>query len=147
MSSVGPVLAQQEPVNSASLRWTAAAVLPPGALLAVVSGDPASAGVATIRLSMPDGYVIPPHFHPSYEHVEILEGTLLAGMGDVPDPKQTFALSVGDTATAPAGMHHYSIARGRTVISATFVGPYTITYIRAEDAPGAARAKTFPLGY
>jgi len=41
-------------------------------------------------------------------------------------------------------MHHWSIAKGRTVLSVTFMGPYTITYLRAEDAP---RARVFPMGY
>jgi hypothetical protein len=47
-------------------------------------------------------------------------------------------------ATAPAGMHHFSIARGRTVLAVTFTGPYTITYVRAEDA---LRPRVFPSGY
>jgi quercetin dioxygenase-like cupin family protein len=93
---------------------------------------------------MPNGYRIPPHFHPGYEHVEVREGTLLVGTGDVVDPKRTQALVAGDSATAPAGMHHFSIARGRTLVSATFIGPYTITYLRAEDAP---RPRNFPFGY
>jgi quercetin dioxygenase-like cupin family protein len=93
---------------------------------------------------MPNGYRIPPHSHPSDEHVEVKEGTLLVGMGDLLDPKSTLALAAGDSATAPAGMHHFSIARGRTVVSATFIGPYTITYVRAEDAP---RPRNFPFGY
>jgi len=41
-------------------------------------------------------------------------------------------------------MHHFSIAKGRTVLSVTFMGPYTITYIHAEDAP---RPRVFPFGY
>ncbi len=45
---------------------------------------------------------------------------------------------------APAGMHHFSIAKGRTVLSVTFIGPYTITYVRVEDAP---RPRVFPFGY
>lgn len=60
------------------------------------------------------------------------------------DPKQTQALTVGDSATAPAGMHHWSITKGRTVLAVTFNGPYTITYVRAEDAP---RQRIFPFGY
>jgi quercetin dioxygenase-like cupin family protein len=119
-------------------------VLPRGALIAVVSGDPTGPGKSTLELSMPNGYRIPPHFHPSYEHVEVKEGTLLVGMGDRLDPKQTRALAAGDSATAPAGMHHFSIARGRTLLSVTFIGPYTITYVRAEDAP---RPAVFPFGY
>jgi quercetin dioxygenase-like cupin family protein len=134
----------QSAAEPASLQWTVPPVLPPGALIAVVSGDPTSPGEFTLMVSMPDGYRIPPHFHPSSEHVEIREGTLLVGTGDVLDPKRTQALAVGDSATAPEGMHHFSIARGRTVLSATFMGPYTITYLHAEDAP---RPRNFPFGY
>jgi quercetin dioxygenase-like cupin family protein len=93
---------------------------------------------------MPNGYRIPPHSHPSYEHVEVKEGTLLVGLGDELDPEMTQALAAGDSATAPAGMHHFSIAKGRTLLAATFMGPYTITYVRAEDAP---KPRTFPFGY
>jgi len=93
---------------------------------------------------MPNGYRIPPHSHPSYEHVEVKEGTLLVGLGDELDTKMTQALTAGDSATAPAGVHHFSIAKGRTLLAATFMGPYTITYVRAEDAP---KPRTFPFGY
>jgi quercetin dioxygenase-like cupin family protein len=134
----------QASANGAPLQWSVPPVLPPGALIAVVSGDPTGPGESTLELSMPDGYRIPPHSHPSYEHVEVREGTLLVGMGDRLDPKLTRALAAGDSATAPAGMHHFSIAKGRTVLSVTFIGPYTITYLRAEDAP---RRQVFPFGY
>ena len=73
----------------AALKWLVPPLLPPGALLAVVSGDPTAPGVCTMELSMPDGYRLPPHYHPHYEHVEVKEGTILAGMGDRLDPKQT----------------------------------------------------------
>ena len=137
-----PAIAQE--AADSGLHWLVPPLLPPGARLAVVSGDPTIPGECTIRLVMPDGYRLPPHYHPSYEHVEIREGTLLAGMGDRLDPKQTHPLVAGDSATAPAGMHHFSIAKGRTVLSVTFTGPYTITYLRAEDAP---QRRVFPYGY
>ena len=39
--------------------------VPPGAQLAVLEGDPTAAtGDFTVRLKMPDGYEIPPHWHP-----------------------------------------------------------------------------------
>ena len=134
----------QSSADPPSLQWSVPPVLPPGALIAVVSGDPTGPGEFTLLVSMPNGYRIPPHFHPSYEHVEVKEGTLLVGTGDVLDPKRTRALVAGDTSTAPAGMHHFSIARGRTVVAATFIGPYTITYLNAADAP---RPRNFPFGY
>jgi quercetin dioxygenase-like cupin family protein len=139
-----PGAVAQAPADSATLQWFVPPVLPPGALIAVVKGDPTGPGESTLQLSMPDGYRIPPHSHPSFEHVEVREGTLLVGMGDRLDPKQTRALAAGDSATAPAGMHHFAVAEGRTVLSVTFIGPYTITYLRPEDAP---RRQVFPFGY
>lgn len=134
----------QAAAAAGKLQWFVPPLLPPGALIAVVNGDPTAPGVSTLQLSMPDGYRFPPHYHPSYEHVEVKQGTLLTGMGDRIDPKHTRALVAGDSATAPAGMHHWSIARGRTKLSVTFMGPYTVTYLRAEDAP---RPPNFPFGY
>jgi quercetin dioxygenase-like cupin family protein len=141
---VAPSIMAQTAADSTSLHWQVPDVLPPGALIAIVKGDPTGPGESTLQLSMPNGYRIPPHFHPSYEHVEVREGTLLVGMGDRLDPKRTKPLAIGDSATAPAGMHHFSIAKGRTVLSVRFMGPYTITYIRAEDAP---RPRVFPFSY
>ena len=134
----------QASAEPARLQWLVPPVLPPGALIAVVSGDPTGPGKSTLELAMPNGYRIPPHFHPSYAHVKVREGTLLVGMGDKLDPKRTRALAAGDSATTPAGMHHFWIASGRTVLSLTFIGPFAITYLRAEDAP---RRGLFPFGY
>jgi quercetin dioxygenase-like cupin family protein len=135
-------LAQQS--ADPALHWIVPPLLPPGARLAVVSGDPTAPVETTMLVSMPDGYRLPPHYHPGFEHVEVKQGTVLAGMGDRIDPTHTRALTVGDSATAPAGMHHWSIAKGPTLLSVTFMGPYTITYLRAEDAP---QRRTFPFGY
>ena len=55
------------------LTWgPAPAILPAGARLAVLDGDPSKAGPYTMRLSMPAGYRIPPHFHQADEHVAAL---------------------------------------------------------------------------
>jgi hypothetical protein len=113
-------------------------------MIAVISGDPTQPGRSTIELSMPDGYRMPPHFHPTDERVEVKQGTLLIGMGDRLDAKKTLPLAVGDTVNAPAGFHHYSIAKARTVVSVTFIGPYTITYVHAYESP---RQGSFPFGY
>jgi quercetin dioxygenase-like cupin family protein len=137
--------ARPQSLNEASLRWSNPTTLPLGALAAVASGDPRAPGVSTILLSMPNGYRVGAHHHPGYEHLEVREGTLLVGMGDVPDPKRTRRLVAGDSLTVPAGKHHYWIARGRrTILALTFSGPYTITYLRADDAP---RPRNFPFGY
>src|SRR6476660_3823220 len=38
--------------------------LPPGCKFAVLEGDPAKEGFFAMRAKMPDGYRIPPHWHP-----------------------------------------------------------------------------------
>jgi len=52
-------------------------------------GDPAEPGRSTIQLSMPNGYTMSPHFHPTDERVQVVQGTLLIGMGDRLDAKKT----------------------------------------------------------
>ncbi|HLK32591.1 MAG TPA: cupin domain-containing protein, partial [Terriglobales bacterium] len=59
------------------------AFIPAGAQLAVLEGNPmASSGDYTVRLKMPDGYRIPPHWHPKRENVTVISGTFKVGMGD-----------------------------------------------------------------
>jgi mannose-6-phosphate isomerase-like protein (cupin superfamily) len=125
-------------------QWSAApAILPPGARIAVISGDPTLPGRSTIELWMPDGYQMPPHYHPMDESLEVKQGTLLVGMGDKFDAAKTMPVAVGDTGTAPAGMHHFSVARGETIIAVIFMGPYIITYVHAYDLP---QRHGFPFG-
>jgi quercetin dioxygenase-like cupin family protein len=119
-----------------SRQWTPAGLFPPGAMLAVVAGDPALPGETTAELLLPDGYRVPRHFHPMGERLEVRQGTLLVGEADT--------LHTGQTAFHPAGERHYWVARGPTVIALTFEGPYTITYVNAYEAP---RRRTFPYGY
>ena len=137
-------LRAQEAVSATALQWTPATLFPPGALLAVVSGDPASTGQAIVELSLPDGYTVPPHFHPMDERLKVRQGNLLVGMGDRLDVHNATVLRTGDSAQTPAGTHHYWIARGATVVSLTFNGPYTITYVNAYQAP---KRVSFPYAF
>ena len=124
--------------------WTPATLFPPGALLAVLSGDPALPGQTTAALTLPDGYRVPRHFHPMGERIEVRQGTLLVVMVEGVDGRKTDTLRTGDTAFTPAGAHHYWVARGPTVVALTFDGPYTITYVNAYEAP---RGASFPYRY
>jgi quercetin dioxygenase-like cupin family protein len=132
-------LPPQQPVQ-----WMPApALFPRGAQIAVLSGDPLNAVVLKVLVSMPDGYRMPPHFHATDERVEVRQGTFLVGMGDKLDVKKTIALAAGDTATAPAGMHHYFVTKGATIVSVTIMGPYILTYVHPRDEPWGV----FPYGY
>jgi quercetin dioxygenase-like cupin family protein len=119
-----------------TLAWgPAPAVFPAGAKMAVLQGDPSKAEGYAVRLDMPSGYKIAPHFHPTDEHVTVISGTFLVGMGDSLDAAHTTALPAGAFITAGANMHHYAIARGRTVVQVHGMGPFALTYVHPQDQP------------
>jgi len=66
--------AKKEPSKGAKqLTWGPAPdAFPAGAKMAVEKGNPMKAGEFTVRLSFPANYKIPPHFHPSDEHVRVV---------------------------------------------------------------------------
>ena len=47
-----------------------------GASFTVMSGDPSKPGLFVVRLKMPAGYKINPHWHPTDEHVTVLSGAV-----------------------------------------------------------------------
>jgi len=122
-----------------TLTWgPAPAVFPKGAKMAVVSGDPGKAVPFTVELSFPNGYRIPPHFHPTAESVEVKKGTFLVGMGDTLDVSKTKPLKVGAKGDLPALAHHYAVAKGATIVAVTSVGPFAMTYVNPADDPQSA---------
>ena len=122
--------------QAAGLAWgPAPAIFPAGAKMAVVSGDPSKEGSFQVQLSFPDGYKVAPHFHPTAEVIEVKEGTFLVGKGDKLDPKKTKAMEQGDTASMPAGMHHFGIAKGATIVAVSAQGPFALTYVNPADDP------------
>jgi len=48
------------------------ACLRAGAKVALLEGDPAMEGPFTLRLQLPDGFSIPPHWHSAVEHVTMI---------------------------------------------------------------------------
>lgn len=110
-------------------------ILPSGATLAVLEGDPTKTGTYVMRLSMPDGYTIPPHFHPADEHVTVLEGTFLVGMGATLDPAKFSPLPPGSFGMLPVGMKHFARAKGTTVIQLHGTGPWSLSYVNPADDP------------
>jgi len=119
-----------------SMKWNAAPpVLPAGAKLAVLDGDPAKRGPFTMRLSFPDGYTIPPHFHPVAEHVTVIRGTVLVGMGNQLDPTKFNELPEGTFAVIPPRMRHFARAKGDVIIQLHGTGPWQLIYVNRADDP------------
>jgi quercetin dioxygenase-like cupin family protein len=138
-----PAVAADTPfVQSAKeVKWGAPPpVFPPGAKFAVIAGDPAATGLVTVRFDMPAGYTIPPHFHPTDEHITVLKGSFTVGMGDAIDKAHALTLSSGGYGVARANMHHYAYTTTGATIQVHMQGPFAITYVNPADDPSKKRA-------
>ncbi len=116
-------------------------MFPFGAKFVVIAGDSAATGLVTVRFDMPAGYVIPPRFHPTDEHVTVLKGTFSIGMGSAIDEAHASKRSPGGYAVAPANMHHYAFTKTGATIQVHMQGPFAITYVNPADDPSKKRSQ------
>jgi quercetin dioxygenase-like cupin family protein len=124
------------PVNADDIKWgDAPPVLPKGAQMAVVSGDPSKDGLYVVRLKMPANYRIPAHNHPTTEHVTVLSGSFNLGMGDKFDAEKGVRLQSGGFAEAPAKMNHYGWTKEGAIVQVHGQGPFVITYVDPAEDP------------
>jgi quercetin dioxygenase-like cupin family protein len=122
--------------NLSEAQWgPAPPMLPPGAELEVVGGNPGGETLFTIRVKMPAGYKIPAHSHPRDEHVTVLSGTLYIGMGDKLDAAAGKALAVGGFALMPANHNHFAYCKEPTIILVHGQGPLEFKYVNPADDP------------
>ena len=115
--------------------------LPPGAQIAVVDGDPAKAAAFSLRVKLPDGYVVAPHWHPTTENLLIISGSLMIGVGDKMDESSMHALGAGGYSKMPARTRHYVRTKGETIFQLYGTGPFVINYVNPKDDP---RKKSTP---
>jgi uncharacterized RmlC-like cupin family protein len=102
----------------------------PGWQMAVVVGNPSKAGAYyAYLLKVPDGGKAMPHMHGQMETVVVISGTLMVGLGDTMNPAKMKPLGPGSVVAMPAGMHHYAMAKGPTVIEISGIGPDSTTMI------------------
>lgn len=142
LCSVAAVPAVAQVHSAAAVKWgPGPGFLPAGARIAVLQGDPGQSGVYTLRLRFPAGYLIKSHFHPTDEHVTVLSGVFLVGMGDTVHARATQRLTAGGFITAPKDVHHYALTRGVTIIQIHGEGPFAITYVNDADDPRNVHAK------
>ena len=118
------------------LKWGAAPpVFEKGASFTVVSGDPSKDGIYVVRLKMPAGYRINPHWHPTDEHVTVISGTFALGMGEKFDKATMKDLPAGGYALLPAQMRHYAMAKTASTVQVHGMGPFALTYVNSADDP------------
>src|SRR5438477_12188670 len=83
-------------VQPDDLKWASAPpVLPKGAHIAVLYGDPDKAEPFVFRLKFPAGYKVAAHIHPNDYDLTVLSGTMYLGMGDKFDAARGDGLKAG----------------------------------------------------
>jgi quercetin dioxygenase-like cupin family protein len=126
-------------VPADSIQWKP---LRADAEMAVVSGEPNKEGSPfVLRIRYRAKSRIPPHWHPTDEHLTILSGTFRLGVGERGDESKTTALGVGAYAFVAAKMAHYAWADGGTTVQVHGIGPFVINYVNPEDDPNRAVKK------
>jgi quercetin dioxygenase-like cupin family protein len=126
--------------NLSAAKWgPAPPMLPAGAQIAVLAGDPSKAAPYTIRLKFPANYDMPAHSHPEDENVAVVSGELFIGMGTKLDKTAGHGLRVGAFALMPAHANHFAYTKSETTILLYGLGPVEFKYVNPSDDP---RAKT-----
>ena len=123
----------------ADIKWGPAPnVLPAGAQIAVLHGDPFKKTMFALRLKMPDGYKVPAHWHTQDEQLTILTGTFKLAMGD--GEADVHDLGPGAYHFLPGKAHHSASTQGEVVLELHGMGPFDIHYVKPSDDPSKKTA-------
>jgi quercetin dioxygenase-like cupin family protein len=100
--------------------------LPPGSKISVLEGNPGAEGMFTMRVRVPAGSAIPPHWHPRQERVTVLIGAVDLGFGSVADKSSVTRYRAGSFYVNPPRVIHYLFFSENTEMQITGVGPWEL---------------------
>lgn len=101
-----------------------------GVTLALVTGDPAKAGLYTTHATMAAGSRVAPHTHPDPRITVVTDGTMYVGVGEVFDPARLVAYPEGSVFVTPADVPHFMLAKdGATSVLDSGAGPSGVDFI------------------
>ena len=127
---------QHRAYTPATLIWMdAPPALPKGSKVALMQGDPSAPGLFTMRIKLPAGYRVPPHFHPADEQMTVISGEVMMALGDTFDESKGHALPAGSFSIMPKGVHHYAWSKIDSEIQVHGIGPWGIIYVNPQDDP------------
>lgn len=140
LASTGIALAQDQgapaPYLPEQAEWAPAPpVLPAGAEIAVLSGNPFGDGWYALRLKLPASYEVPAHTHSGDELITVISGEFNIGHGTALERSDTTRLTAGGFVEVPAGHPHFAWTSADTVLQIHGPGPFDITYINPADNP------------
>jgi hypothetical protein len=104
----------------------APASLPAGTRMLLLEGHPGREGFFTMRLRVPAGARLQPHWHPGDERVTVLSGLVRVGFGDRFDESTMATFGPGSFYLNPARSHHYVWVVEETEMQLTGGGPWEL---------------------
>ena len=129
-------------VPADKVQWgPAPPVLPAGAQISVLEGNPSEKGAVTLRLKFPANYNIPAHWHSMTERITVISGTFHVGMGDKLDRQATQTLEAGGFVSLPGSMRHFAWTATPTVVQINLEGPFDLFYVNPSDNPQKLQTK------
>jgi quercetin dioxygenase-like cupin family protein len=135
-SSAPPEKAVFKAILSEEIEWKPFASFPPSARLAVVVGQPAQAGLYTIRVKVPHGVKLMPHRHPEDRTYTVISGVFYIGLGDQFDAEKLQAYAPGSVIVLPGNTSHFHWAKsGEYITQVSAIGPLGLEYINSKDDP------------
>jgi quercetin dioxygenase-like cupin family protein len=98
--------------------------------MAVVSGDPSKEGEEfVVRIRAKAGTKIPPHWHPVDEHLTVIRGSFLVGMGEKIDGVVAQEMTAGAYAFLPKNMAHFIVANEDAIAQVHGTGPFKTVFV------------------
>lgn len=112
--------------------------MPAGTQVAVLEGDPGAQRFFTLRLKVPAGSKLAPHWHPRDERVTVLSGRVAVGFGEVVEENAVTTFGAGSFYVNPANRPHYVLFQEDSVVQVTGVGPWEVQFVAAPTAASPA---------
>jgi hypothetical protein len=110
--------------------WYPFLAFPPSVRLAIVVGHPTEPGPYLIRVKVPSGVKLMPHWHQEDRIYTVISGIFYIGLGDQFDGEKLGAYPPGAVIVLPGGTPHFHWAKsGEYVTQVTAIGPLNIEYL------------------
>ena len=123
-------------VRSEDIDWKPFPAFPPSARLAIVVGDPTEPGLYTIRVKVPAGVKLMPHWHPEDRLYTVISGVFYIGLGAHFDSERLEAYPPGAVVVLPRRTPHFHWARsGEYITQVSAIGPLGLEYLEPRDDP------------
>jgi quercetin dioxygenase-like cupin family protein len=123
-------------VLAENVNWEPFAAFPPSAQLAVVVGRPSEPGPYVVRVKLPAGLKLMPHWHHEDRVYTVISGIFYIGLGERFEAADLEAYPPGAVVVLPGGTRHFHWAKsGEYVTQVTATGPISLEYVDRHNDP------------